>query len=81
MSAALLQGLGKTIQSISLLAYLMEKKGVKGPHLIIAPKPVLPNWQKEFTKWLPNEMTVVMYDGKPEERKAMREEFLVRLRR
>ena len=72
------QGLGKTIQTISLLAYLMEKKGVKGPHLIIAPKPVLPNWQSEFAKWLPTEMTVILYDGKPEDRKALREEFLVR---
>lgn len=31
-------GLGKTIQTISLLAYLMEKKENQGPHLILAPK-------------------------------------------
>ena len=31
-------GLGKTLQSISLLAYLKESKGIDGPHLVIAPK-------------------------------------------
>ena len=30
------QGLGKTIQAISLLAYLLET-GNKGPHVVIAP--------------------------------------------
>jgi len=41
-------GLGKTIQTIALIAYLLEKKEVAGPHLIIAPKAVLPNWSNEF---------------------------------
>ncbi|KAK6929997.1 SNF2, N-terminal [Dillenia turbinata] len=46
-------GLGKTIQTISLIAYLMENKGVTGPHLIVAPKAVLPNWTNEFSTWAP----------------------------
>ena len=46
-------GLGKTIQTISLIAYLMEYKGVTGPHLIVAPKAVLPNWMNEFSTWVP----------------------------
>lgn len=46
-------GLGKTIQTISLIAYLMENKGVTGPHLIVAPKAVLPNWMHEFATWAP----------------------------
>ncbi|GJM94567.1 hypothetical protein PR202_ga11224 [Eleusine coracana subsp. coracana] len=41
-------GLGKTIQTIAFIAYLLEKKEVTGPHLIIAPKAVLPNWSNEF---------------------------------
>jgi hypothetical protein len=45
-------GLGKTIQTISLIAYLKEKKGVCGPHLIVAPKAVLPNWINEFSTWI-----------------------------
>lgn len=46
-------GLGKTIQTIALLSYLMENKGLSGPHLIIAPKAVLPNWDHEFRTWAP----------------------------
>ncbi|GKB00752.1 RNA-directed DNA polymerase, eukaryota [Tanacetum coccineum] len=47
-------GLGKTIQTIYLIAYLMENKGMTGPHLIVAPKAVLPNSINEFTTWAPS---------------------------
>ncbi|XP_027362885.1 probable ATP-dependent DNA helicase CHR12 isoform X1 [Abrus precatorius] len=67
-------GLGKTIQTISLVAYLMEYKGVTGPHLIVAPKAVLPNWINEFSTWAPS-ITAILYDGRLEERKAMKEEL------
>lgn len=46
-------GLGKTIQTIALIAYLLETKDVLGPHLILAPKAVLPNWEHEFATWAP----------------------------
>ena len=32
---------GKTLQTISLLAYLRETRGMKGPHLIVVPKSVV----------------------------------------
>ncbi|OVA12559.1 SNF2-related [Macleaya cordata] len=67
-------GLGKTIQTISLVAYLLENKNVTGPHLIIAPKAVLPNWVHEFATWAPG-IVAILYDGRPDERKAMREEY------
>ncbi|KAH7856443.1 hypothetical protein Vadar_001502 [Vaccinium darrowii] len=67
-------GLGKTIQAISLIAYLIENKGVTGPHLIVAPKAVLPNWVNEFSSWAPS-IVAILYDGRLDERKAMREEF------
>ncbi|XP_043690556.1 probable ATP-dependent DNA helicase CHR12 isoform X2 [Telopea speciosissima] len=67
-------GLGKTIQTISLVAYLMEKKGVVGPHLIVAPKAVLPNWVNEFATWAPS-IVAILYDGRQDERKIMREEY------
>lgn len=66
-------GLGKTIQTIALIAYLLENKGVTGPHVIVAPKAVLPNWINEFSTWAPS-IAAVVYDGRPDERKAMREE-------
>lgn len=31
-------GLGKTLQSISVLAYLREDRGINGPHIVIVPK-------------------------------------------
>ncbi|GAA0153569.1 DNA helicase [Lithospermum erythrorhizon] len=67
-------GLGKTIQTIALIAYLMENKGVSGPHLIIAPKAVLPNWMIEFSAWAPS-IIAVLYDGRLDERKALREQL------
>lgn len=41
-------GLGKTIQTIAFFAYLTEYKKIKGPHLIVCPNSVVPNWYKEF---------------------------------
>jgi SWI/SNF-related matrix-associated actin-dependent regulator of chromatin subfamily A member 5 len=35
------------------LAYLREKRGVKGPHIVIVPKSVVGNWIREFKKWCP----------------------------
>jgi SWI/SNF-related matrix-associated actin-dependent regulator of chromatin subfamily A member 5 len=46
-------GLGKTLQTISFLAYLREGRGVKGQHLILVPKSVVGNWIREFKKWCP----------------------------
>ncbi|KAJ1384335.1 SNF2-related, N-terminal domain [Sesbania bispinosa] len=31
----------------------IQEKGVTGPHLIVAPKAVLPNWMHEFSTWVP----------------------------
>lgn len=67
-------GLGKTIQTIALLAYLLENKGVVGPHIIIAPKAVLPNWAHELAHWAPS-IATVLYDGRAEERRLLREEY------
>ena len=44
---------GKTLQSISLLAYLHETRGVTGPHICIVPKSVVNNWCRELRKWCP----------------------------
>jgi hypothetical protein len=48
-----LLGLGKTLQTISLLAYLREDRKMHGPHLVIVPKTTVGNWLKEFAKWCP----------------------------
>ena len=38
------QGLGKTLQTISLLGYLAEQRAITGPHIVIVPKSTLGNW-------------------------------------
>ena len=47
------QGLGKTVQVMALIAYLMEHKNNFGPHLIIVPNAVMVNWKSELQQWLP----------------------------
>eukprot|EP00887_Chlorella_sp_A99_P003101 scaffold9.g3101.t1 len=61
------QGLGKTVQVMSLVAYLMERKNNFGPHLIIVPNAVIVNWKSELTQWLPS-VRCVYYVGSKEER-------------
>lgn len=62
-------GLGKTIQVIALVAHL-QIQGVNGPFLVVAPLATLPNWVREFEKWLPSK-PVVRYHGSAPEREAM----------
>lgn len=59
--------LGKTIQTISLIALLREQENYLGPHLIVAPLSTLSNWLDEFHKWVPS-IPVVMYHGTPDQR-------------
>ncbi|XP_039765300.1 ATP-dependent helicase brm isoform X2 [Pararge aegeria] len=63
-------GLGKTIQTIALVTYLMEKKKVNGPFLIIVPLSTLSNWVLEFEKWAPT-VLVVSYKGSPQSRRLV----------
>jgi len=57
-------GLGKTVQTIALITYLMESKKNHGPYLIIVPLSTLSNWSLEFEKWSPS-VNVVCYKGSP----------------
>ncbi|XP_066997034.2 ATP-dependent helicase brm isoform X2 [Anabrus simplex] len=63
-------GLGKTIQTIALITYLMERKRVNGPYLIIVPLSTLSNWVLEFEKWAPS-VVVVAYKGSPAMRRQI----------
>lgn len=42
---------GKTLQTISLLAYICESTGVAGPHIVVVPKTTISNWMREFDRW------------------------------
>jgi SWI/SNF-related matrix-associated actin-dependent regulator of chromatin subfamily A member 5 len=61
---------GKTLQSISLLAYLRQYVGVKGPHLVLVPLTTLGNWDREFARWCPD-IRVFKFHGTKEERAEM----------
>ncbi|XP_062509331.1 probable global transcription activator SNF2L2 [Corticium candelabrum] len=63
-------GLGKTIQTIALACYLMEKKGVYGPFLVIVPLSTLSNWMMELDRWAPM-IVKVAYKGAPSQRKNL----------
>lgn len=67
-------GLGKTIQTIALVTYLMEKKKVNGPFLIIVPLSTLSNWVLEFEKWAPT-VLVVSYKGSPQSRRLVQNQM------
>lgn len=61
------QGLGKTLQTISLLGYLHEYRGITGPHMVIVPKSTLGNWMNEFKRWCPM-LRATKFIGNAEER-------------
>jgi SWI/SNF-related matrix-associated actin-dependent regulator of chromatin subfamily A member 5 len=63
------RGLGKTLQTISLLAYLRESRGVRGPHITIVPKSVTGNWIREFKRWCPSIRAIKMGGTKEERQK------------
>lgn len=66
---------GKTLQSISLLGYMLEFKNVQGPHLVIVPKSTLSNWMNEFRRWCPA-LRPVRFHGSKEERAVFIDEVL-----
>lgn len=69
------RGLGKTLQTISLLAYLRESRGVRGPHLVIVPKSVVGNWIREFHKWCPTIKAIRMGGTKAERQKFVTQDL------
>ena len=70
-SPQLISGLGKTLQTISLLSYLACYKGIWGPHLIIVPTSCLVNWESEIKRFCPA-FKVLTYYGSAKRRKELR---------
>ena len=61
------KGLGKTLQTISLLAYMKHFRNIAGPHLVIVPKSTLLNWKSECERWCPT-LRAVCLIGTQEQR-------------
>ncbi len=53
-------GLGKTVQTLSFLQYMKEQDEI-GPNLIVVPTSVLPNWEREATKFVPGLNLLTIY--------------------
>ena len=69
-SSALLadeMGLGKTMQTITAIRLLVRSGQVRRV-LLVCPKPLLPNWQREFRAWA-EELPFVVVEGDGERRK------------
>ena len=69
-------GLGKTLQTIAFLGYLRYVVGITGPHLVVVPKSTLDNWNREFTRWIPD-INVLILQGAKDERHELINERLI----
>lgn len=61
-------GLGKTLESIALLAHLHINENDKLKHLVIIPKSVVSNWQRELDKWCPSLNVITLFNEDKDER-------------
>jgi SNF2 family DNA or RNA helicase len=62
-------GLGKTMQSITAMRLLLRSGQVR-TILLVCPKPLIPNWQREFKLWA-EELPVMTVEGSSERRKMI----------
>ena len=53
-------GLGKTIQTLAFIQHMVESK-LEGPNLIVVPTSVLPNWDREAEKFVPDLRRLIIY--------------------
>jgi SNF2 family DNA or RNA helicase len=60
-------GLGKTMQAITAVRLLVHQHQVRRV-LLVCPKPLVTNWQREFTQWAP-ELPVSVLQGGPVRRR------------
>ena len=59
-------GLGKTMQAITSLRLLLHAHEVRSA-ILICPKPLIPNWRREFDLWA-TEIPVAVIEGSSEQR-------------
>ncbi|HET6324173.1 MAG TPA: DEAD/DEAH box helicase [Planctomycetaceae bacterium] len=62
-------GLGKTMQAITAIRLLL-RSGQARRVLLICPKPLIPNWQREFKLWA-EELPVILLEGDASRRKML----------
>ncbi|WP_298031484.1 DEAD/DEAH box helicase [uncultured Desulfovibrio sp.] len=58
-------GLGKTVQTLAFIQYMVENH-YGGPNLIVVPTSVLPNWEREAQKFVPDLKQLTIYGTRRE---------------
>ncbi len=58
-------GLGKTVQTLAFIQHMFEHK-FEGPNLIVVPTSVLPNWDREAEKFVPDLSRLIIYGTRRE---------------
>lgn len=58
-------GLGKTVQTLAFIQHMIENK-ITGPNLIVVPTSVLPNWDREAEKFVPQLRRLIIYGTRRE---------------
>ena len=58
------------------MAALEHYRGVKGPHLVIAPLSVIGSWINELKKWAPHFRVIRLHSSDENERIRLRREVL-----
>ncbi|NJL75367.1 MAG: DEAD/DEAH box helicase [Saprospiraceae bacterium] len=69
-------GLGKTLQTIALLASAYKEKGGDKPSLIIMPKSLLYNWEREVSRFAPQLTTYVFHSPERELETALKNNLI-----
>jgi len=67
-------GLGKTVQMLAFLQSLKENQQTSAPHLLVVPKSLLFNWQREAERFTP-QLRILDYSGaeRPKDIKPLEE--------
>ncbi|WVZ67934.1 hypothetical protein U9M48_016946, partial [Paspalum notatum var. saurae] len=63
-------GLGKTVQVVCFLNHIIKENFTTCPALVLAPKSILLQWEKEFGRWGSN-LNVIVYQGDKDSRKCI----------
>ncbi|KAH0005184.1 SNF2 family DNA-dependent chromodomain-containing ATPase, partial [Aureobasidium melanogenum] len=69
-------GLGKTVQSVSFMSWLIHDRRQEGPFLVVVPLSTMPAWADTFNNWTPD-LNYIVYNGNEASRKILREHELL----